>query len=124
MLKIGTSALRTLTVTDAWTAREMGSGDLPVLATPSMIALMEGAAMDAAAPALAATDTTVGIEMNVTHIKASQVGARITATAVLTAVEGRKLTFNVGARDEEGLIGEGVHVRCIVDRERFLAKLK
>ena len=61
--------------------------------------------------------------MNTTHVKPSKLGAEITATAVLTAVEGRKLTFNVGARDEVGLIGEGTHVRYVVDRRRFMEKL-
>ena len=101
----------------------MGSGDLPVFATPSMVALMENAAMTAAAAALPAGSTTVGAEMNVTHIKPSGLGAEITATAVLTEVEGRKLTFNVGARDSGGMIGEGVHIRYVVDREKFMAKL-
>ena len=68
--------------------------------------------------------TTVGSEMNVTHIKPSGLGAEITATAVLAEVEGRKLTFNVGVRDAEGLIGEGIHIRYIVDREKFMAKVK
>lgn len=54
--------------------------------------------------------------MNVTHIKPSGLGAEIVATAVLTGVEGRKLTFNVGARDAEGMIGEGIHIRYAVDR--------
>ena len=101
----------------------MGSGDLPVFATPSMVALMENAAMTAAAAALPAGSTTVGAEMNVTHIKPSGLGAEITATAVLTEVEGRKLTFNVGARDAGGMIGEGVHIRYVVDCEKFMAKL-
>ena len=61
---------------------------------------------------------------DVTHIKPSGLGAEITATAVLTGVEGRKLTFNVGARDAEGMIGEGVHVRYVVDREKFMAKVR
>jgi len=65
----------------------------------------------------------VGAEMNVTHIKPSGLGAEITATAVLAEVEGRKLTFNVGARDDGGMIGEGVHIRYVVDREKFMAKL-
>ena len=63
-------------------------------------------------------------EMNVTHIKPSGVGAEIVASAVLTEVEGRKLTFNVGARDAEGMIGEGVHVRYVVDREKFMSKVR
>ena len=123
-LEKGLSATATTTVTAANTALVMGSGDLEVFATPSMVALMEHAAMTAVAPALPEGSTTVGAEMNTTHIKPSGLGAEITATAVLAEVEGRKLTFNVGARDAEGLIGEGIHVRYIVDREKFMAKVK
>ena len=101
----------------------MGSGDLDVFATPAMVALMENAAMTAVASELPEGSTTVGAEMNVTHIKPSGLGAEITATAVLTEVEGRKLTFNVGARDAEGMIGEGIHIRYVVDRAKFMAKL-
>jgi len=113
MLEKGLSAQSRTTVTNENTAAAMGSGDLPVFATPSMVALMENAAMTAAAAALPAGSTTVGAEMNVTHIKPSG----------LTEVEGRKLTFNVGARDAGGMIGEGVHIRYVVDREKFMAKL-
>lgn len=122
-LEKGLSATATTTVTAANTALVMGSGDLEVFATPSMVALMEHAAMTAVAPALPEGSTTVGAEMNTTHIKPSGLGASVTATAILTEVDGRKLTFNVGARDAEGLIGEGVHVRYVVDRVRFMAKL-
>ena len=101
----------------------MGSGDLDVFATPAMVALMENAAMKAVADALPEGSTTVGAEMNVTHIKPSGLGAEIVATAVLTVVEGRKLTFNVGARDAEGMIGEGIHIRYAVDRRRFMEKV-
>ena len=113
MLEKGLSAQSRTTVTNENTAAAMGSGDLPVFATPSMVALMENAAMTAAAAALPAGS----------HIKPSGLGAEITATAVLTEVEGRKLTFNVGARDAGGMIGEGVHIRYVVDREKFMAKL-
>lgn len=123
MLEAGLSARSTTTVTAENTAAAMGSGDLPVFATPAMVALMEHAAMEAVAGELPAGSTTVGSEMNASHLKPSKLGAEITATAVLTAVEGRKLTFNVGARDEGGVIGEGIHIRYIVDRERFMAKL-
>lgn len=122
-LEKGLSASATTTVTAANTALVMGSGDLEVFATPSMVALMEHAAMTAVAPALPEGSTTVGAEMNTTHIKPSGLGASVTATAILTEVDGRKLTFNVGARDAEGLIGKGVHVRYVVDRARFMAKL-
>ena len=123
MLEKGLSASCVTTVTAANTAATMGSGDLPVFATPAMVALMEHAALEAVSAALPDGSTTVGAEMNVTHLKPSGLGREITATAVLTAVEGRKLTFNVGARDAEGLIGEGTHVRYVVDRERFMSKL-
>ncbi|WP_308502645.1 thioesterase family protein [uncultured Alistipes sp.] len=123
MLEKGLSARSVTTVTAEKTAAAMGSGDLPVFATPAMVALMEHAAMTAVAGELPEGSTTVGSEMNTTHLKPSGLGAEITATAVLTAVEGRKLTFNVGARDEGGLIGEGTHIRYIVDRTKFMAKL-
>ncbi len=122
-LKKGLSAQRAVTVSVGNTAAMMGSGDLEVFATPAMVALMEGAAMAAVADALPEGSTTVGAEMNVTHIKPSGLGAEIVATAVLAAVEGRKLTFNVGARDAEGMIGEGVHIRYAVDRRRFMEKV-
>ncbi len=124
MLEKGVAAQSRTTVCEANTAAAMGSGDMPVFATPAMVALMENAAMLAVAPGLPEGAATVGAEMNVSHIKPSGLGAEIVASAVVTAVEGRKLTFNVGARDAEGMIGEGTHVRFIVDRERFLAKLK
>ncbi len=123
-LKAGLSAQSTTTVNIENTALKLGSGDLEVFATPAMIALMENAAMKAVAQSLPEGSTTVGTEMNASHIKASAMGAQITATAVVTEVEGRKITLNVGARDEAGLIGEGVHTRFIVDREKFMAKLK
>ena len=123
-LKKGLSSQSSVTVSAGNTAAVMGSGDLDVFATPAMVALMENAAMKAVADALPEGSTTVGAEMNVTHIKPSGLGAEITATAVLTGVEGRKLIFNVGARDAEGMIGEGVHIRYVVDREKFMAQVR
>lgn len=123
MVEKGLTATSQTVVSKELTALVMGSGDMEVFATPAMVALMENAAMKAVAEALPAGSTTVGSEMNCSHIKPSKVGATVTATAVLTEVEGRKLTFTVGAKDNDGIIGEGVHIRFIVDRERFLAKL-
>ena len=108
MLEKGLSAQSVTTVTMESSAVSMGSGDMAVFATPAMVALMENAAMRAVAPHLEEGMTTVGSEMNTTHIKPSAIGAVVTATAVITEVDGRRLTFNVGARDGEGLIGEGV----------------
>ncbi|WP_418978860.1 thioesterase family protein [Alistipes sp.] len=124
MLEKGLSAQSRTTVCRENTAVRMGSGDMEVFATPAMVALMENAAMTAVAAELPEGSTTVGAEMNATHIKPSGLGAEITATAVLTEVEGRKLTFNVGARDAGGMIGEGVHIRYVVDRRKFLDKVK
>ena len=106
------------------TALEMGSGDLEVLATPTMVALMENAAMKAVANDLSEEETTVGGMMNTTHIKPSAIGEEVSATAVLVEVEGKKLTFSVEAKDSKGnVIGRGTHIRFIVNRERFLSKL-
>lgn len=105
------------------TALTLGSGDMEVFATPAMIALMENAAMNSVVEHLDAGATTVGTMMKSSHIKASPVGAEITAEAELVAVEGRRLTFAVKAWDEKGVIGEGEHERFIVDKTRFLAKL-
>lgn len=113
-----------IAVTDDNTAQRMGSGDLAVFATPAMAALMENAAMLAVAPALGEGQTTVGSEISISHIKPTGIGAKVSATAVLTAAEGRKLTFNVAARDEEGMIGEGTHTRFVVDSERFMGKVR
>ena len=124
MLETGLTATSKTMVAEENTARVLGSGDLAVFATPAMVALMENAAMTAVAEHLSEGATTVGTEMNCAHLKASKLGATITATAVLKEIDGRKLTFAVGASDEQGMIGEGVHVRFIVDRERFMAKLQ
>ena len=123
MLQVGLKYQSRVAVSSDNTALGLGSGDMEVFATPAMIALMENAAMNAVAPALDKGATTVGTMMRSSHIKASPVGATITAEAELVAVEGRRLTFTVKAWDEKGVIGEGEHERFIVDRERFLAKL-
>ncbi|MBR6655435.1 MAG: thioesterase family protein [Alistipes sp.] len=120
----GASFTATMRVTAEVTADYIGSGDLAVLATPAMCALMENAAMMAVAPHLEEGLTTVGTMLNIEHSRATKVGEVITATAVLTEINGRALKFNIAARDGVGLIGEGVHSRFIVNREKFMAKLK
>ena len=124
IMEIGLTFTSTTVVDNTNTAVALGSGDMEVFATPAMVALMENAAMNAVAPHLEAGQTTVCTEISTTHIKASALGATITATATLTAIEGRKLTFAVTAHDGGNIIGEGPHTRFIVDRERFLAKVK
>lgn len=122
-MELGLTFTSTVRVSEDNVAAAMGSGDLRVFATPAMVALMENAAMHAVAASLPEGATTVGALMNVTHVKPSAVGESVAATAVLTAIEGRKLTFTVEAHDGKGLIGEGTHVRYVVDRERFMGKL-
>lgn len=112
----------TETVTPKNTADTVGSGDLPVYATPSMAALMEKAAKTAASGLLGEGETTVGSELNIKHLRPSVTGATVTATATLTAQEGRKLSFDVEASDEKGVIGSGNHIRYIVNIEKFMAK--
>ena len=123
MLEIGLKYESRTTVSTANSAKTLGSGDMDVFATPAMVALMENAAMLAVAAELPEGSATVGAQMNTSHIKASPLGAVITASAELTAVDGRKLTFAVKAWDEKGVIGEGEHTRFVVDRARFLSKL-
>lgn len=123
MLTIGKTYTCTRSVEEHHLAAHVGSGDLRVLATPSMIALMEEAAMHCVAPHLGEGQTTVGGYIAASHLKPTAHGRTITATATLTAMEGRKLQFTVKASDDEGLIGEGEHTRFIVDREKFMARL-
>lgn len=104
------------------TAAEVGSGALLVYATPCMVALMEGAACEAIAPALPEDKTTVGIELNICHTAATPVGLEVRAEAEVTEVDGKIITFRVTAYDEAGKIGEGTHKRAIVTVQRFLDK--
>ena len=104
------------------TAKEVGSGNLLVYATPCMVALMEGAACEAIQEALPDNQTTVGTELNIQHISATPVGLEVRAEAEVTAVEGKVITFQVKAFDEAGEIGNGIHKRVIVNTQKFLEK--
>ena len=123
-LTIGLTHTSTLRVTSAHLAQQLGSGDLPVLGTPAMLALMENAAMLAVAPCLPESSTTVGGQIESTHLIPTALDREVRATAHLVSVDGRKLTFRIVAHDEQGgLLGEGTHIRFIVDRERFMGRL-
>ena len=104
------------------TAYEVGSGSLMVYATPCMVALMEGAACEAIAPALPEGKTSVGTALDITHISATPVGLEVRAEAEVTALEGKVITFRVTAYDETGEIGRGTHTRVIVNSQKFLEK--
>ena len=114
-MEVGLTHTSTLTVESKHLAANVGSGDLEVLATPAMMALMENAAMEAVKDALAEGQTTVGGQISSSHLR---------PTAPGQTVEGRKLTFKVTAHDDKGVIGEGEHIRFVVDRQKFMAKLQ
>ena len=113
-LHTGLTGTANVTVTEANIAATMKSGSLAVFATPAMCALMEEAACAAVNAHLEEGSGTVGISLNITHDR---------ATAKLTAVDGRKLTFEVSAADSKGVIGKGTHERFIIDNEKFMAKV-
>jgi predicted thioesterase len=118
-LPVGRQGTAELIVDDAHTAPRVGSGRVRVLATPVMINLMEAAALDAVEALLPAGHQSLGIKLDVSHHAATPVGMRIVATARLVGVEGRRLRFEVEARDEKETIGGGTHERVVVNVERF-----
>jgi len=123
-LQPGLSAEVKLVVSEADTAIAMGSGDVPVLATPRVVALAEEATVAAVAGVLAAGDTTVGMRVQLDHLAPTPIGGEVVAEATLEKVEGRKLTFTVSVNDARGLVAAGKVTRVMVDRERFLDKAR
>jgi len=118
----GLSARVEMTVTDADTAQALGSGDVPVLGTPRLLALAETATVAATARQLPGGLTTVGTRAEVEHRAPTPVGRRVAATATLAKVDGRKLLFEVAVRDGDDLIAEVRVERIMLDRQRFIAK--
>jgi fluoroacetyl-CoA thioesterase len=125
-LAVGLRATVRVAVTEADTALAMGSGDVPVLATPRLLALAEAAALAAVAPQLKPGMTTVGTAASLEHRQASPLGAEIVVEAELTEMDGRRLVFGFIARvadtDEDIVIGAGNLERVVLDRERFIAR--
>ena len=121
-VKVGLQNVVTEEVTQEKTARAMGSGSLPVYATPAMTCLMEKAATEALESLVPEGWTTVGISLHVAHKAATPVGMQVRAEAEVTAVEGRKVTFTVRAFDDAEEIGVGTHERFAVQKEKFLSK--
>ncbi len=107
------------------TATSVGSGDVPVLATPRLLALAEAATVQAVRDRLAPGQTSVGTRVELEHRAASPVGAHVEIAAELTEVDGRRLVFSFTARDRDRdrVVAAGVIERVVVDRERFVAKL-
>ena len=123
MVSAGQTATSTVTVTESNIAKTMKSGSLEVFATPAMCALMEEAAQAAVQPHLEEGEGTVGISLSISHDAPSPMGSTITAKATVTAVEGRKITFNIEASDGVGIIGKGTHERFVINNEKFMAKV-
>ena len=124
MLEPGLQATVEETVTDEMTAERLGSGDVPVLGTPALLAMIEAAAVAAVADHLDDGDTTVGSAVELDHIAPSPVGVRVEATAALREVDGRRLRFAFEVTDPAGPVARGSHQRVIVDRQRFLASAR
>ncbi len=122
MLQVGIRGTGEAVVTEALTARAMGSGELPVYATPAMLLLVEETAWKSAAPELEPGQSTVGTKLEFAHLAATPLGRKVRCETELVEIDRRRLTFSAAVYDESGKIGEGTHERFIVDKERFLAK--
>ena len=122
ILTPGLSAVLTILVSDAHTATTFGCGDMPVFSTPALVALMEAAAVRAIDGQLEPGQTSVGVQINVTHLAATPVGIAVRANAMLTQVDGRTLGFFIEAWDNMEKIGEAYHERILVMKEKFIQK--
>ena len=122
-IPIGASASETVVVTRELTVAHFAAHMPEVYGTPLMIYLMELASAKAIAPYLPGGWVSVGTAVNVKHLAATPIGLTVTATATVTAVDGRLVSFAVRAHDGVELIGEGTHVRAMVDMERFMGRV-
>lgn len=121
-LKAGIIGNDEVIVTEANTAAAMGSGTLPVFATPALVALMEKTAQESVQDALEKGCGSVGTMICAKHVSATPIGMKVTCKSELVAVEGRKLVFKITASDACGIVGEADHERFIIQNEKFLKK--
>ena len=121
MLAIGIKGQAEVLVTEDITARNVGSGTVAVLATPMMIALMEKTCLQSVRPFLEEGQDTVGTRVDVTHSAATPVGMTVRCESELVEIDRRRLVFRVTARDDAGVVGEGMHERFIIDLAKFQA---
>lgn len=122
MIETGIKGTQTVTVNESNTARTMGSGTLEVFATPALIALMEETCWRSVADRLDAGCGTVGTRLEIGHTAPTPVGMEVTCESTLSEVDGRRLVFEVTARDAKGVVGEGKHERFVIQSEKFQAK--
>jgi len=123
MLEPGLEATIEETVTEAMTAEVLGSGDVPVLGTPAVLALIEKAAVAALADELEPDQTSVGSRVELNHLAPTRVGGHVAASARLVEVVARNLMFEFSVSDERTEVANGTHRRVIVDRAHFLGSL-
>jgi predicted thioesterase len=122
-LQVGLTCSDEYTVTEEYTAKHISS-DAPVLSTPAMILFMERTSMRCAQQYLPEPYTTVGVSVNVRHLNPAPLGGVVRVVSRLVSVEGRRLVFEVKAYYRDTLVGEGIHERFIVNREKFAEKVK
>jgi predicted thioesterase len=120
MINEGTSAAVSFTADEGATAVALGSGDVPVLGTPKIVALVEAAAVAALAGALPDGATSVGTNIAVDHLAPTRIGGTVVAEATITAVDDRRVSFAVRVTEGDAVVARGTHVRFVVDRKRFL----
>jgi len=121
-IPIGTKGSKSVKVTEDTLASATGSGAVDVFSTPNLVLLMEEASVEAVKDYLEDGETTVGTMVNIRHLAATPPGLTVTATAVLTEVDGRRLVFEVSAHDGVDIVGQGTHERFVVDRAKFIEK--
>ena len=124
-MELGAQTTRMYTVQPHETALVFESGDLEVLATPRLVAMFECVAKDMLGATLTPENTSVGVHIDLKHLKATAVGQTVEIMVTVTAIEGRRYTFALRAVDvSNDVIGEGTHTRVVVNRQRFLEGLK
>ena len=121
-LKVGIKNEKEIVVNEEVSAKNLGSGDILVYGTPAMISLMEGTCKDSIIKGLEDGYSTVGIEINVKHIKATPMTMKVRCVSELIEIKGKRLIFKVECFDEAGKIGEGIHTRYIINVEEFIKK--
>lgn len=121
-LSVGIQGEAKLKVDESNTAIAYGSGTVSVLATPALIALLENAAQNSVAPYLEEGNTTVGTMVNIKHLAATPVGLNVVATSRLTELDGRRLVFEVEARDDVEVVASGLHERFIIKVDSFMKR--
>lgn len=122
MIAVGLKGLQSVKVDENNTAQTVGSGELPVFATPAMIALMEATASASVKPFLDEDSSTVGTAVNIKHVSATPIGMNVHCESELIEIDRKRLVFKLSVFDECGLIGEGTHERFIINKEKFMSK--